>query len=123
MTSRPDILKAIRSGKLGEVIAALDAGACVELDDGQGDPGLPLAMACFLGHAGIVRELVRRGAKVNLADNKDPASPLSMALSAPCLPSPSGQPAGLPDHALARPRRSCRTAARRQKQGRQQFPD
>ena len=80
MTSRPDILKAIRSGKLGEVIAALEAGACVELDDGQGDPGLPLAMACFMGHAEIVRELILRGAKANFADNRAPNSPLSMAL-------------------------------------------
>lgn len=80
MTSRPDIIKAIRSGKLGEVIAALDAGACVELDDGQGDPGLPLAMACFMGHSEIVRELILRGAKANFADNRAPNSPLSMAL-------------------------------------------
>ena len=80
MTSRTDILKAIRSGKLGEVIAALEAGACVELDDGQGDPGLPLAMACFMGHAEIVRELILRGAKANFADNRAPNSPLSMAL-------------------------------------------
>ena len=40
----------------------------------------PLAMACFMGHAEIVRELVLRGAKVNLPDNMAPISPLSMAL-------------------------------------------
>ncbi len=80
MTSPPDILKAIRSGKLSEVIAALDTGACIELNDGQGDPGLPLAMACFMGHAEIVRELVLRGAKANFADNSVPNSPLAMAL-------------------------------------------
>ena len=76
----PDLIKAIRTGKLSEVIAALDAGAQVELLDGQGDPGLPLAMACFMGHAEIVRELVQRGAKVDFPDNKQPTSPLSMAL-------------------------------------------
>ena len=80
MTSPPDIIKAIRTGKISEVISALDAGACIELNDGQGDPGLPLAMACFMGHAEIVRELVLRGAKANFSDNTAPNSPLAMAL-------------------------------------------
>jgi ankyrin repeat protein len=75
-----DLIKAIRTGLLSEVIAALNAGAQLELHDGQGDPGLPLAMACFMGHAEIVRELAIRGAKVNFADNMEPTSPLSMAL-------------------------------------------
>lgn len=75
-----DLIKAIRTGLLPEVIAALDAGAQVELHDGQGDPGLPLAMACFMGHAEIVRELILRGATVNFKDNREPTSPLSMAL-------------------------------------------
>jgi ankyrin repeat protein len=75
-----DLIKAIRTGLLSEVIAALDGGAQVELHDGQGDPGLPLAMACFMGHAEIVRELAIRGAKVNFANNMEPTSPLSMAL-------------------------------------------
>jgi len=74
-----DLIKAIRGGSLREVVAALDAGAPVELHDGKGDPGLPLAIACFMGHAEIVRELVMRGAKVNLEDNTAPISPLSMA--------------------------------------------
>ena len=80
MSPPTDLVKAIRTGKLSEVVAALDGGAQVELNDGQGDPGLPLAMACFMGHAEIVRELAIRGAKVNFADNRDPTSPLSMAL-------------------------------------------
>ena len=75
-----DLIKAIRTGQLSEVIAVLDAGAPVELDDGKGNPGLPLAMACFMGPAEIVRELVLRGAKVNFPDNRDPTSPLSMAI-------------------------------------------
>ncbi len=77
-----DLVKAIRTGLVSEVIAALDAGAQVELNDGKGDPGLPLAMACFMGHAEIVRELALRGAKVNFPDNREARSPLSMALRA-----------------------------------------
>ena len=37
-------------------------------------------MACFFGHAEIVRELILRGARVNFPDNRDPSSPLSMAI-------------------------------------------
>lgn len=80
MSTSADLIKAIRTGHLSEVIAAFEAGAEVELHDGQGDPGLPLAMACFMGHAEIVRELILRGAKVNFDDNRAPTSPLSMAL-------------------------------------------
>lgn len=75
-----DLIKAIRTGKLAEVTAVLDAGCQVELHDGQGDPGLPLAIACFMGHAEIVRELAIRGARVNFPDNRVPTSPLSMAI-------------------------------------------
>jgi ankyrin repeat protein len=67
-----DLLKAIRSGRLQEVLAVLDAGAPVEFLDGRGDPGLPLGVACFMGYADIVRELVRRGARVNLPDTSAP---------------------------------------------------
>lgn len=75
-----DLIKAIRTGKLSEVIAALDSGAHVELNDGHGEPGLPLAIACFMGHAEIVRELALRGARFNFEDNSEPTSPLSMAI-------------------------------------------
>jgi ankyrin repeat protein len=75
-----DLIKAIRTGQLSEVLAALSAGATVELNDGQGEPGLPLAIACFMGHPEIVRELVMRGARVNFPDNRAPTSPLSMAI-------------------------------------------
>ena len=67
MNTPPDLLKAIRTGQLAEVIAALDAGAPIELDDGKGDPGLPLAIACFMGHAGrteVVKVLIEHGATV-----------------------------------------------------------
>ncbi len=80
MSPPADLIKAIRTGLLSEVVAALDAGAQVELHDGQGDPGLPMAIACFMGHAEIVRELALRGAKVNSTDNREPTSPLSMAI-------------------------------------------
>ena len=80
MPPTDDLIKAIRTGRLSEVIAALDAGAEVELHDGQGDPGLPLAIACFMGYAEIVRELGIRGAKVNFDNNLDPTSPLAMAV-------------------------------------------
>ncbi|WP_153111681.1 ankyrin repeat domain-containing protein [Propionivibrio limicola] len=80
MSSPADLLKAIRTGKLPEVIAALDAGAGSELNDESGHPGLPIAMACFMGHSEIVRELILRGAHVNFPDNSVAASPLSMAI-------------------------------------------
>ncbi len=80
MSPPVDLIKAIRTGVLSNVVAALDAGASVELNDGQGDPGLPLAIACFMGHPEIVRELVLRGAKPNFANNREPTSPLSMAI-------------------------------------------
>jgi len=78
----PDLIKAIRTGRLSEVVAALESGVPLELDDGKGDPGLPLAIACFMGHAEIVRELAIRGAKINFDDNSLPTSPLSMAVRA-----------------------------------------
>lgn len=80
MSSQMVLIKAIRSGQLAEVRTALDAGAAVELADGQGDPGLPMGIACFMGFVDIVRELVGRGAAVNLPDNRLPTSPLSMAM-------------------------------------------
>jgi hypothetical protein len=79
MTTQLDLLKAIRAGRLQDVVQALDGGAL--LDDPQdGESGLLLGMACFLGHADIVSELVKRGAQVNLVDNALPTSPLSMAV-------------------------------------------
>ena len=80
MTTQDALIKAVRSGHLVEVLAALEAGAPIELDDGRGVPGLPLGIACFMGFPDIVRDLVRRGAQVNIADNREPISPLSMAV-------------------------------------------
>jgi hypothetical protein len=79
MATHLDLLKAVRSGRLQDVVLALDGGA--QLDDPQdGEPGLLLGMACFLGYADIVEELVKRGSQVNLTDNALPTSPLSMAV-------------------------------------------
>lgn len=80
MSSGVDLVKAVRSGNVVEVLAALDAGASAELTDGNGVPGLPLGVACFMGFPDIVRELVKAGAKVNLPDNNEPISPLMMAI-------------------------------------------
>lgn len=80
MSAAIDLLKAIRTGRLQEVRALLDAGTPVEIDDGRGDPGLPLGVACFMGHVDIVRELITRGARANVGDNSQPTSPLSMAI-------------------------------------------
>jgi ankyrin repeat protein len=80
VSTQDALIKAVRSGHLVEVLAALEAGAPVEIDDGSGVPGLPLGIACFMGFTDIVRELVRRGGKVNIADNREPISPLSMAI-------------------------------------------
>lgn len=80
MTNEDELIKAVRSGKVSAVKALLDAGTPVEMPDGLGTPGLPLGVACFMGHLEIVRALVAHGANVNLADNWEPVSPLSMAL-------------------------------------------
>lgn len=80
MTTPLALLKAIRAGRLLEVRALLDAGVPPEFDDGQGDPGLPLGMACFMGFNDIARELIERGARVNRPDNRLPTSPLAMAV-------------------------------------------
>ena len=80
MDSQLILIKAIRSGRLAEVQAALDAGAMVELVDGRGDPGLPMGVACFMGFVDIVRLLAKRGGKVDFPDNTLPTSPLSLSL-------------------------------------------
>lgn len=80
MGSQLMLIKAIRSGRLFDVQAALEAGAVVELPDGQGDPGLPMGIVCFMGFVDIVRELAKRGGKVDFPDNSVPTSPLSMAI-------------------------------------------
>lgn len=77
MANQLDLLHAVRAGRLHDVRAALDAG--VSLDD-EGEPGLIMGLACFFGHLAVIRELVARGAPVDLVDNRLPTSPLSMAI-------------------------------------------
>ena len=72
-----DLLKAVRAGSLKYVKAALKAGASV---DDEGQPGFMLGMACFLGYADIVRELVAHGALVNTENNAAVTAPLAMAV-------------------------------------------
>lgn len=79
MANTSDLLLAIRTGRLDRVKTLLDAGVALD-DSSEGEPGLALGMACFLGHAGIVGELVRYGAVANLPDNALPTSPLNMAV-------------------------------------------
>lgn len=80
MASVDDLIKAIRKGSLSSVRALLDAGVPVDMNEGASVPGMALGIACFMGHSAIVRELVKHGAQVNLTDNRDPVSPLAMAV-------------------------------------------
>lgn len=75
-----DLIRAIRQGNLAETISALDHGAHPETRDDHGDPGLPLRMASFNGHDDIIRELVHRGADVNLSTAKMVGAPISLAV-------------------------------------------
>ncbi|MDR1274794.1 MAG: hypothetical protein LBL72_00150, partial [Candidatus Accumulibacter sp.] len=78
MAINQNLLNAIRTGRLQEVLAVLNA-APMDLNEADGKPGVALGMACFMGFADIARELIQRGAKANFPDNTIPTSPLSMA--------------------------------------------
>lgn len=71
--------KAIEQEDLSGVIAALDRGADIEARDMHGHPGLPLRLSCFVGHAGIAAELLRRGANPNVPNAHGPEAPLRIA--------------------------------------------
>lgn len=73
-------LDAVKKGDLSQLVAALDAGAAIELPDQHGFSGVPLRTACFLGHEALVRELLRRGADVSAANSDGPGAPVRMAL-------------------------------------------
>lgn len=122
LSASTDLIKAIRTGRLSVVLAALDAGAQVEMHDGQGDPGLPLGIACFMGFPDIVRELVIRGAKANFPDNSVPTSPLSLAIRGGRtevvktlielgVELPAGTQTGLPEEEVAQARLKAYHAA------------
>lgn len=76
-TTPQDLVFAVRSGKLSEVVARLETGIGRQR---PADLGLGLAMASFLGYRDIVRELVKRGALLNLPPGLADASPLAMAV-------------------------------------------
>ncbi|HXE38132.1 MAG TPA: hypothetical protein VN639_06620, partial [Azonexus sp.] len=59
------LVTAIRTGRLSDVIRALEDGADLEEADIHCIRGLPLRTACFEGSIAIVRELLRCGADVN----------------------------------------------------------
>lgn len=71
-----DLVQAVRTGELSAVIARLQSVG----NSKPADLGLGLAMACFLGYRDIVRELVRRGALLNLPPGLTDVSPLAMAI-------------------------------------------
>lgn len=77
MSSHSDLRKAIEQGDRSAVIRALDSGANIEEADMHGEPGLPLRIACFKGHYGIVAELIRRGA--NVKGSQHSGGPMRMA--------------------------------------------
>lgn len=72
--------EAVEAGDLQAVIAALDNGGDIEEADMHGHRGLPLRMACFRGHADIVRELLRRGADVHAPNAQGTGAPVRMAV-------------------------------------------
>lgn len=78
MSSKTDLLLAVRAGNLARVRQVLDQG--VAIDDSDDEPGLLVGIACFLGHVPILRELALRGAMVDFPDNSAASSPLNMAI-------------------------------------------
>jgi len=74
--------RAIDRGNLQAVLTALEHGANIEEADMHGDPGLPLRIACFKGHAPIVKELIKRGANINARNGQGMGGPIRMAAKA-----------------------------------------
>ena len=79
MSMHSALRRAIEKGSLQAVIAALDHGAVIEETDMHGDPGLPMRIACFKGHADIVRELIKRGADIHAPNAQGTGGPIRMA--------------------------------------------
>jgi len=77
-----ELIEAIRTSNLNQVIAALDAGADVNEADIHGHAGLPLRTACFSGNVPIIRELLDRGANVNATTPDGGGAPIRLALRA-----------------------------------------
>jgi len=75
-----NLIEAIRTGRISDVISALENGDDIELPDIHGYGGLPLRTACFEGNLAIVRELLKRGANPNANSCDGPGAPLRLAL-------------------------------------------
>lgn len=71
--------KAIELGNLEAVQTAINQGCDIEESDIHGYPGLPLRIACFAGHADIVRELIRRGANIDAPNDQGAGGALRAA--------------------------------------------
>ncbi len=71
--------RAVEQGNLRAVQVALEHGADIEEADMHGDPGLPLRIACFKGHAAIVLELIKRGANIHAPNAQGVGGPVRMA--------------------------------------------
>ena len=71
--------RAIENGDLQGVLTALQHGADIEETDMHGDPGHPLRIACFRGHAEIVQALIRHGADIHAPNAQGPGGPLRLA--------------------------------------------
>lgn len=76
------LVSAIRSGRLSDVVAAIENGADIEEADMHGFSGLPLRTACFQGDMAIVGELLRRGADSNAMAADGSGAPIRLALRA-----------------------------------------
>lgn len=74
--------RAIEQGDLRAVQVAIEDGANIEEADMHGDPGLPLRIACFKGHADIVQELLRRGANARAPNAHGTNGAIRMAAKA-----------------------------------------
>ena len=79
MSMHSALRRAIEKGNLDAVRTALDHGALIEEADMHGDPGLPMRIACFKGHADIVRELIKRGADIHAPNAQGAGGPIRMA--------------------------------------------
>ena len=79
MSMHSALRRAIEKGNLQAVKTALDHGAVIEEADMHGDPGLPMRIACFNGHADIVLELIKRGADIHAPNAQGAGGPIRMA--------------------------------------------
>jgi len=80
MLRHSPLRRAIEKGCAQSVIAALDSGADLEERDIHGYSGLPLRIACFMGHARIVELLIARGVNVHARNEQGHSGAIRMAV-------------------------------------------